>query len=307
VPDRKNAKLNLLFLNSDRPLNAQVMISVGRDAKLSLSELYCSKAEGVSSNGVIHEIKTGSGSAVEMNDLHNEGKNTVVLNFCRAVVGENSGFCFNSLYNGGSHVRARTAAEASKPRSKIRVNEIVLGSGEQKFDVNTLITNSEEETDASLISKAVLMDGSICMLKGFADVKKGAIKSRSYVHQRGMVLDKGAKIYALPDMSVDENDVKATHSSAMSPIDAEAMFYLMSKGIDEKDVRKLIITGFFAEVLSRIGDYTAREVAMSLIRKKLDDKTFGKIPRIDTTDMWIAGDGHSGNDPFRGHYKYEKQ
>jgi Fe-S cluster assembly protein SufD len=122
-----------------------------------------------------------------------------------------------------------------------------------------------------------------------------------------MALDKGAKMYELPDMSVDENDVKATHSSAMSPVDPEAMFYLMSKGIDEREVRKLIVTGFFADGLSKIGDYTAREIAMSLIREKLRDKTFGKIPRLDTADMWIARGRSPKEDMLEGHYKYEKQ
>ena len=122
-----------------------------------------------------------------------------------------------------------------------------------------------------------------------------------------MALDKGTRMYELPDMSVDENDVKATHSSAMSPIDAEAMFYLMSKGIDGREVRKLIVTGFFADSLSMIEDCAAREIAMSLIREKLRDKTFGKIPKIDTADMWIAGHRHSGEDMFKGHYKYGKQ
>ena len=232
---------------------------------------------------------------------------TVVLNFCNAVVGKDSVFGFNSLYNGGSHTRVRNNVEARGLRSRIRINEIALGSGEQKFDMGSLITNSGRETDASLTSKAALMDASLCMLKGFAKVKKGAAKSRSYVHQRGMALDKDAKMYELPDMSVDESDVKATHSSAMSPIDAEAMFYLMSNGIDEKEVRKLIVTGFFADGLSRIEDYASREIAMSLMREKLKDKAFGEIPKIDTADMWIAGGRPSGNDPFMGHYKYEKQ
>ena len=96
------------------------------------------------------------------------------------------------------------------------------------------------------------MDKSFCIMKGFAKIEKGATKAKSYVHERGILLDRGARVNGLPDMSVDENDVKATHSSATAPVDPESVFYLMSKGIDEIGVRKLLVTGFFANSISKM-------------------------------------------------------
>ena len=148
------------------------------------------------------------------------------------------------------------------------------------------------------------MDSSFCILKGFAKINKGATKAKSYVHERGILLDKNAKVYGLPDMSVDENDVKATHSSATSPVDPESVFYLMTKGIDEIGVRKLLVTGFFAESLSKMHNSIMKELSMSLINTKLETKVYGGAPKLDARNIWVGATDTGDVDMFKGHYKY---
>ena len=147
------------------------------------------------------------------------------------------------------------------------------------------------------------MDSSFCLLKGYAKVLKGASGSRSYVHERGILLDKGARVDGLPDMSVDENDVKATHSSATAPVDPEAVFYLMSKSIDELGVKKLIVSGFLSESISKMHSEAARRLAISLVNSKLESKEFGHVPKVDQQSLWEFGE-ESEKDMFLGHYKY---
>ncbi len=189
---------------------------------------------------------------MEINALHNENSNTVNLSFMRNRIGEDSHLKLNSVYSGAAHTRVRNVIEATGKGSNVDVNEIIFGASEQKFDISTYIVNKGAHTNASLESKAALMDKSFCIMKGFAKIEKGATKAKSYVHERGILLDKGAKVDGLPDMSVDENDVKATHSSATSPVDPESVFYLMSKGIDELGVRRLLVSGFFANSMAKV-------------------------------------------------------
>ena len=169
--------------------------------------------------------------------------------------------------------------------------------------MGTYIVNRGAHTSASLESKAALMDRSFCIMKGFAKIEKGATKAKSYVHERGILLDKGAKVDGLPDMSVDENDVKATHSSATAPVDPESVFYLMSKGIDEVGVRKLLVSGFFSNSMAKVQSSIMRELSMSVINSKLETKTYGAMPKIDARNLWVTAEtGES--DMFKGHYKY---
>ncbi len=304
VPDGKSANINLLILNSNKPLNARILLKVGKNAQLNLFEYYGSVADKPTALGTIHEIDLGNDAALELNVLHNENSNTLCLAFCKNKIGENSHFRFNSVYSGSAHTRVRNIIEANSMKSYVDVNELIFGSFSQKFDISTRIVNAAPHTNASLESKAALMDDSFCIMKGFAKINKGAEKARSYVHERGILLDKGARVNGLPDMSVDENDVKATHSSATSPVDPESVFYLMSKGIDDIGVRKLLITGFFADNLSRISNITMKELSMSLINSKLEDKKYGFAPKMDIRNMWIGTAAAGEKDMFKGHYKY---
>ena len=303
VPDGEKASINMLMLNSAKPLNVRLFVNVGNNSALNVFQYFGSETSAPSVLGTIHEIRIGAGSEMEINALHNENSDTVNLSFTKNVIGEDSQLRLNAVYCGASHTRVRNVIEATEKGSRVDANEIVFGSSEQKFDISTRIINRGAHTSASLESKAALMDRSFCIMKGFAKIEKGATKAKSYVHERGILLDKGAKVDGLPDMSVDENDVKATHSSAMAPIDPESVFYLMSKGIDELGVRSLLVSGFFSNSMAKVQSNIMKELSMSLINSKLETKAYGAIPKINTRNIWITQDA-SEDDMFKGHYKY---
>ena len=304
VPEGKSANMNMLLVNSNAPLNARIIINVGNNSKLNFFEYYGSSQELNTSLGTIHEVHIGDNSTLELNSLHNESSGTLALSFCKNRMGKSSHFRYNSFYNGAAHTRVRNRVEAGGIESKVDINEVILGSKTQKFDINTYIVNAAPHTHAELESKAALMGESFCILKGYAKIQKGATKAKSYVHERGILLDKGARVYGLPDMSVDENDVRATHSSATSPVDPEAVFYMMTKGIGEQGVRKLLVTGFFAESILRIENTVMKELSMSLINGKLEDGSYGYMPKMDARNIWVGSSDAVSKDMFKGHYKY---
>lgn len=302
LPRGQNEEIKLLFLNSEDPLLCHVFINAADNSNAKLVELFASSGAG-SAVGIIHEIRMGNYSNMELDSIHNENSNTTLLSFCKNSIGSDSKLKFNTFYNGTDHTRARNVITAEGARSEVNVNEAILGSSSQKFDISTQILNLGKESHANLDSKAVVMDNSFCIMKGFAKVLKGASNSRSYVHERGIILDKGARIDGLPDMSVDENEVKATHSSATSPVDPESVFYLMSKGISELGVRKLIVSGFIGESISKMHNDKARAMAISMVNYKLETKQFGILPKLDAKNSWMFSEERD-QDMFLGHYKY---
>jgi len=303
IPKNSEVELKILFMNSELPHASHVFVNVQEGAKLKLVEIYASSAMKRSMLGVIHEINSAPNSNVEIDALHNENSNTVALGFMKNKMGDHSNLKFNTFYNGAESTRVRNFIDAGGATSEISVNEVILGSKTQKFDINTHIINTGRESNASLESKAVMMDSSFCLLKGFAKVMRGAARSRSYVHERGIILDRSARVDGLPDMSVEESDVKATHSSATAPVDPEAIFYLMSKSIDELGVRKLIVSGFLAESISKMHNEDARRLSIALVNSKLENKEFGQMPKVDKENIWDFGEERE-KDMFLGHYKY---
>jgi Fe-S cluster assembly protein SufD len=304
IPDNQKTGINVLVFGSDKSLNERIFIKLGKSSKLEVFEYYASDATKPSTIGIIHEAHLEEHAELELNCLHNENKNTLSLSFFKNTSKSESNLILNSVYIGSIHTRVRNIVEANEKNSKAEVNEVIFGASSQKFDIGTYVVNGGSHTNVSLESKAALMDNSFCIMKGFAKIKKGASKSKSYVHERGILLSKDAKVYGLPDMSVDENDVRATHSSATSPVDEESVFYLMSKGIDEVGVRKLLITGFFANSIAKIKNSLMKEFSMSLINSKLEDKSYGVVPNMNARNVWVASTDAKDSDIFKGHYKY---
>lgn len=261
VPDGCEASLRILFANIDRPLAVRLYVNIGGHAKLSLLEWHASNPAESSFSGVLHEISAEADSDSELNAIYSHAPGTIALNNTDATVRRAANLRMNYVYVGGSAVRARVRATAAAPLATVRINEIALGSKEQRFDLNTNIINAAPRTDTRLISMAALQGKSICYLKGLGKVVAGAKESVSFMEERGMLIEKSARIDSLPSISIDENAVKATHSAATGPIDGEALFYLMARGVDDVAARQLLVSGFFSKALGGVRD----GLALSLI------------------------------------------
>ena len=302
VPKGAKAKLNLLFMNSDAPLATQVMINSGEESELDILEWYASSSNADSANGVMHEGKVGAYSNVSIDAVHNEDRNTVVVGLSKYNVGNNASLRLNYFYNGGLSTRVKNRFSAIGLEGSIRVNELMFGSAKQKMDVNSYVENAAPSTTVELHSRAVLMNESRCIMKGFAKIPFGSKNARSFVHESGMLLDKSAYLNSMPAMSIDENEVKATHASATGPIDDELIFYLMSKGLDEHRAKKLIVEGFFSSSVGRFKSVTAKLAGASLVADKIETGNFGIPLKLSMQNIWVGRENEE--DIFKGHYKY---
>ena len=228
------------------------------------------------------------GSDVEISILHNENEHTKVVSLIKGEALDDSKLSMNFIYNGAIETKAINILSSNGDGSRIHVNEIVYGSGDQKFDINTYIANSKPRSQAFLESGAVLDGNSLCILKGFADINKWTKGAKSRITQRGILASENAHIDALPDMKIDYSDeVSATHSAATSPIDKEALFYLNSRGIPEDEARRLFISAFAMKYMMNISEPFALELASSIVRGRIEGREFGSLPELSSKGIWI--------------------
>jgi Fe-S cluster assembly protein SufD len=302
IGNGEKARLNLLFSNNKAPISTQIIINVGDEADLEILEWYASTADAESASAFMHEGVVGKYSNVSIDAVHNEGEHTVVVGLSKYAVGERSNAKLNYFYGGGSHCKVKNYFYANEHESSVHVNELTFGSGKQKFDISSQLENRSTSTIAELHSRAVVMNDSFCIMKGFAKIPFGSKNSRSFVHESGMLLDEGAAIESIPAMSIDESEVKATHSSATGPIDDELIFYLNSKGLSEKKAKMLVVEGFFSGSVGRFRNDNAKLYIASLILDKIERGVFGKPVKVSAGNIWVGRENEE--DIFKGHYKY---
>lgn len=305
VPEDSEKSINLLFASINEPLLVRVTINTGKGSKLNLLEWYASAEGRRTISAASHRIISGEYSNCEINMLHNESYDATVISIYDAKSLASSSLKMNYFYSGGSITKAHGTIEAHDYSSSVDVNEFIFGSYGQKMDINTNIVNSSSNTTARLATRAAAMDGAICYLKGFSKILNGSKDSKSFVEEAGMLLDKSARIDSIPAMSIDENKVKATHSSAIGPIDEESLFYMGTHGIDKAKAKELLVNGFFSSQLGSVSNNQAREAFAAIIRSKMNDgSNIGKTPKLNSAGLWFAD---SEQDMFNKHYKYRSE
>ena len=234
--ERKNKASLRLLMGGEGLL---VIAKADEQAGLSLEEfLY-------GDNSIINEISAEKGSKVGLDIIQLSNKRS--LNFYNAVLSERSELNVNNfLCNREAKSRNKIVGYAS---SKVMINNIIIGKN-STIDIADLVNSKGPEAKSFINASAIGSHGSIISMKENSSIEKGAYRSESVISTKGISLD-NSKIEAIPSMGTEENEVKASHAAAVSPISTEAIEYLMSRGISKSDSKKLILMGMLDKHIMR--------------------------------------------------------
>lgn len=106
------------------------------------------------------------------------------------------------------------------------------------------------------------------IFKGTLDFKKGASRSKGIEEEYAILLDKTVKADAIPLLLCEEDDVEGQHAASAGQIDSDKLFYLMSRGLDEKEAKKLIVEASFTPIIDKIPmEYLKEEITKEIHRR----------------------------------------
>jgi Fe-S cluster assembly protein SufD len=141
----------------------------------------------------------------------------------------------------------------NKPGAKVVVAGMLLAKGEDIINFKIDINHNAPETVSDVLIRTVLADRADVHLEGMVRIKKGAKGTDTYLKEDAMILSPDAKAFAIPSLEIDENEVKAGHSSAVGPLDPEQLFYLQSRGIKLELAKEMLVSGFLYPVKQKLG------------------------------------------------------
>ena len=183
--------------------------------------------------------------------------------------------------------------------------EIIFGINDQSFDVTSNLLHYGPNTRGRVLSKSVMKDKSKSLFKGMIKIDKNGKSAESFLAGHAILLDKGAKSDTIPGLEIETNEVRATHSASVAQIDENQIFYLMSRGLNNEEAKREIVSGFL-EPLSRKMGPTIRAWVNYLI----ENKWLGK-PLLLKTDEAMEyllevekSRYRETEDIFEKHYKY---
>jgi Fe-S cluster assembly protein SufD len=172
---------------------------------------------------------------------------------------------------GGRFAKNRVEAQLQGEGATVELKGLFFGTGEQFFDFHTLQAHEVGHTTSDLLFKGALRDSARSLYAGLIRIEKGARRSDAYQANRNLLLSKTAKADSIPMLEIENNDVRCTHGATVAPIDPQHLFYLESRGIPPPVAQRMIVRGFFDEVLHRIPVAQARE----LVEAELEERVVG--------------------------------
>jgi Fe-S cluster assembly protein SufD len=133
-----------------------------------------------------------------------------------------------------------------------RVTGAYFADGEQHLDYDTFQEHVAPNTESDFAFKGALRESASAVWRGMIRVEEGAQKTNAYQENRNLLLSDKAHADSIPGLEIMANDVRCTHGATLGRINREELFYLMARGLSRAEAERLIVRGFFQDVLDRI-------------------------------------------------------
>jgi len=150
-----------------------------------------------------------------------------------------------------------------------RVTGAYFADGAQHLDYDTYQLHAAPDTTSDFAFKGALRDTAATVWRGMIRVEEGAQKTNAYQENRNLLLSKTATANSIPGLEILANDVRCTHGATLSQVDREQLFYLMARGLPRAEAERLIVRGFFQDVLDRIELEPVREALGAALEARI--------------------------------------
>ena len=176
-----------------------------------------------------------------------------------ARLGRESLFKSFTLTANGVMTRNEAVIELLGDDAVAHVAGACLGDGDFHHDDTVFVTHDALNCESRQVFKKVLTNGAKGIFQGKILVKDGAQKTDGYQISQSLLLDGDSQFLAKPELEIYADDVACSHGSTSGAMDEEALFYLRSRGVPEREAQDLMVIAFIAEALDEIEDESLRE------------------------------------------------
>jgi Fe-S cluster assembly protein SufD len=240
-----------------------------RGAEVTFIDRYVSPDLERGLSDAVTEIVVGDGAHVRYASIQEWGAGVTHLSVQRARLGRDAEFRSLAIGFGGSLARAEAETVLAEPGGFSEMLGVFFADEQQHFDHRSVQDHAAPNCTSDLLYKGALLDQSRAVYSGWVHVRPDAQKTIAMQTSRNMVLSESAKASAIPNLEIEANDVRCGHAVSVGPIEEESLFYLQSRGISRDEAERLVVTGFFQEVLDRVTLEEVRHGAELAIQEEL--------------------------------------
>ena len=239
-----------------------VVMETGSSAEL-LINYRTRSAESYKCNDVT-EIALGEGATLDIVRLQKVNDATCLTTATNVQQAACSRMKKHYLTIGGKKVHNSMKVELAGNDAEHNAFGLSLMQKTEHVSNDILITHASPDCRSSQLFKHILSDASSGAFTGRILVKKNAFKTAAYQRSSNILLHPKAKMEICPQLEIYADDVKCSHGATVGQLDAEALFYLRSRGIDEAEAKKMLLNAFAGEVINAISREQFKKTVLSI-------------------------------------------
>ena len=236
---------------ADRRSNAHYVLEAGNFSRVTFVLEH--RGSGVHAGNL--EVVVGDGASVTVVSIQDWDDDAVHVGQHEALVGRDAHYQHTAVSFGGDVIRLNSNARYAGPGGQAVMLGLYFADAAQHIEHRLFVDHNAPRTISNVDYKGALQgQGAHTVWIGDVLIRKVAEGIETYESNRNLVLTDGCRADSVPNLEIETGEIEgAGHASATGRFDDEQLFYLRSRGIPEPEARRLVVHGFFADIIRRVG------------------------------------------------------
>jgi Fe-S cluster assembly protein SufD len=263
--------VEVVFLTTEPGALSQprILVVAGPNARATVVERYVGLTDQACFVNAVTEMAVGPGASVEHYVLQEQGASTFHFSTLHAALERDSAFSTCEATFGARLARTTLTMRFGGEGGRGSLAGLYLTNDHQHVDHHVTVDHAVPRCSSRQLYKGVLDGASRAVFDGRVIVRRDAQKTDAAQTNKHLLLSDGVEVDSKPRLEIFADDVKCTHGAAEGQLAPEAIFYLRSRGLDERAARRLLTLGFVREVIDRIGVESIRSYLDRAIELRL--------------------------------------
>jgi Fe-S cluster assembly protein SufD len=234
---------------------------------------------GSASLAQVVEVQVGDGADVSFVSLQDWADDAVHVTHQEASVGRDAAYKHVAISFGGDVVRMDSNVSYRGPGGSADLFGLYFADAGQHLEHRLFADHNAPRTRSNVVYKGALQgDGAHTVWVGNVLIRKVAEGIETYEQNRNLVLTDGCRADSVPNLEIETGEIEgAGHASTTGRFDDEQLFYLQSRGVPEDEARRLVVHGFFNDIIRKIGVAGLEERLMATVEAELAKNVTGEV------------------------------
>ena len=249
------------------PVITNIFIKAEKGAKATI--LLEKKGDEVEYVGEEIRVIAEPQSKVDIVSFQNLSKETINIQRRKAKTQNEARVDIIDVMLGSSFTKNDVTSILKGQGSYGEIVGVFLASDQQRLDISTSSIHEGKATVSDIVTKGVITDEAKALSRGLVKINENASEANGYEQQDALLLSEKAEADAIPNLEINNNDVKCSHGSTIGQINKEQLFYLQTRGLTKKQAEKKIVEGYFSPIIAKFKNKVIQENVEKAIAKAL--------------------------------------